>query len=173
MKSRRLAVGTRACRVEAVRPRRRARAGSRWHGRNFSRPRQRLLAAPFCFRETIGCKYPGRLAVGRWEIGRRRVILGAPPSRRRVGVQALACSQGHANSPLKISFFVGDEVTSLKSLRFLKGKLETPYVVSCFFNSLPNRELQQNTPAGRQRSQACRRGLFYLTAGCGRITFLV
>jgi hypothetical protein len=27
-------------------------------------------------------------------------------------------------------------VTSLKSLRFLKGKLESPYVVSCFFNSL-------------------------------------
>jgi hypothetical protein len=27
-------------------------------------------------------------------------------------------------------------VTSLKSLQFLKGKLETPYVVSYFFNSL-------------------------------------
>ena len=38
--------------------------------------------------------------------------------------------------PVKNLFFVGDEVTSLKSLRFLKGKLETPYVVSCFFNSL-------------------------------------
>ena len=39
-------------------------------------------------------------------------------------------------SSLKISFFVGDEVTSLKFLRFLKGKLETPYVVSYFFNRL-------------------------------------
>jgi hypothetical protein len=38
------------------------------------------------------------------------------------------------NRPLKISFFVGDEVTSLKFLRFLKDKLETPYVVSYFFN---------------------------------------
>ena len=37
---------------------------------------------------------------------------------------------------LEISFFVGDEVTSLKFLRFLKGKLETPYVVSYFFNRL-------------------------------------
>jgi hypothetical protein len=46
-----------------------------------------------------------------------------------------------------ISFFVGDEacrvvafarrpVTSPKFLRFLKDKLETPYVVSCFFNGL-------------------------------------
>ena len=35
-----------------------------------------------------------------------------------------------------ISFCVGDEVTSLKFLRFPKNKLETPYVVSCFFNGL-------------------------------------
>jgi hypothetical protein len=34
------------------------------------------------------------------------------------------------DSPLKISFLVGDEVTSLKFIRFLKDKLETPYVVS-------------------------------------------
>jgi hypothetical protein len=44
------------------------------------------------------------------------------------------------SSPLaarqKISFFVGDEVTSLKFLWFLKGKLETPHVVSYFFNRL-------------------------------------
>jgi hypothetical protein len=30
-------------------------------------------------------------------------------------------------------------VTSLKFLRFLKDKLETPYVVSYFFNGLPRR----------------------------------
>jgi hypothetical protein len=35
-----------------------------------------------------------------------------------------------------ISFCVGDEVTSLTFLRFLKDKLETPYVVSYFFNGL-------------------------------------
>jgi prepilin-type N-terminal cleavage/methylation domain-containing protein/prepilin-type processing-associated H-X9-DG protein len=35
-----------------------------------------------------------------------------------------------------ISFCVGDEVTSLKFLRFLKDKLETPYVVSYFLNKL-------------------------------------
>ena len=64
-------------------------------------------------------------------------------------------------------------MTSLKSLRFLKGKLETPYVVSYFLNSLPKCDPQQNTPAGRQRSQACRRGLFHLTVGCKRITFIV
>jgi hypothetical protein len=40
------------------------------------------------------------------------------------------------NSPLKIFFFVGDEVTSLNFLQFLKDKLETPYVVSYFFNRL-------------------------------------
>jgi hypothetical protein len=34
------------------------------------------------------------------------------------------------DSPLKISFLVGDEVTSLKFIRFFKDKLETPYVVS-------------------------------------------
>jgi hypothetical protein len=44
---------------------------------------------------------------------------------------------GLLGSPLKISFFVGDEVTSLKFLRFLKDKLETPYVVSYFLNRLP------------------------------------
>ena len=33
-----------------------------------------------------------------------------------------------------ISFFVGDEVTSLKLLRFLKDKLETSHVVSYFLN---------------------------------------
>jgi hypothetical protein len=32
------------------------------------------------------------------------------------------------------NFFVGDEVTSLKLLWFLKDELETPYVVSYFFN---------------------------------------
>jgi hypothetical protein len=41
---------------------------------------------------------------------------------------------------LKISFFVGDEVTSLKYLPFLKDKLETPYVVSYFFNRPPQVE---------------------------------
>ena len=35
-----------------------------------------------------------------------------------------------------ISFSIGDEVTSLKFLRSLKDKLETPYIVSCFFNGL-------------------------------------
>jgi hypothetical protein len=40
------------------------------------------------------------------------------------------------NSPLKIFLFVGDDVRSLKYLRFLKAKLETPYVVSYFFNKL-------------------------------------
>ena len=33
-----------------------------------------------------------------------------------------------------ISFFVGDEVTSLKLLWFLKDKLETSHVVSYFLN---------------------------------------
>ncbi len=33
--------------------------------------------------------------------------------------------------------YVGNEVTSLKFPWFLKAKLETPYVVSCFFNGLP------------------------------------
>jgi hypothetical protein len=53
------------------------------------------------------------------------------------------------NSPLKNSFFVGDEVTSLKFPWFLKAKLETPYVhppqycyggrvVSYFLNRLLN-----------------------------------
>ena len=39
-------------------------------------------------------------------------------------------------SPLDstISLRAGDEVTSLKFLRFLKGELETPHVVSCFLN---------------------------------------
>jgi len=39
---------------------------------------------------------------------------------------------GRLTGLLKILFFVGDEVTSLKFLRFLKNKLETPYVVSYF-----------------------------------------
>jgi hypothetical protein len=39
-------------------------------------------------------------------------------------------------SPLKIFLFVGDDVRSLKYPRFLKAKLETPYVVSYFFNKL-------------------------------------
>jgi len=54
-----------------------------------------------------------------------------------------------AGSPLKIFFFVGDEAcrvvasgaktgdeSQMSYLRFLKDKLETPYVVSCFFNRL-------------------------------------
>ena len=46
------------------------------------------------------------------------------------------------NGQLKISFFVGDEVTSLKYLRFLKDKLEIPYVVCYFFNRPPQVELE-------------------------------
>jgi hypothetical protein len=44
-------------------------------------------------------------------------------------------------SPLKNSFFVGDEVTSLKFPWFLKAKLETPYVVSYFLNRLSDKLL--------------------------------
>jgi hypothetical protein len=43
MKLRQLEVGTPAC------------AGNRLHERKIRRPCQRLPAAPFCFRETIGC----------------------------------------------------------------------------------------------------------------------
>jgi uncharacterized protein (DUF2132 family) len=45
----------------------------------------------------------------------------------------------NVSSSLKTSFFVEDKVTSLKFLRFLKDKIEkieTPYVVSYFFNRL-------------------------------------
>ena len=45
---------------------------------------------------------------------------------------------GNPNRPFKISCFVGDEVTSLKILRFLTDKLETPHVVSYFINGLPS-----------------------------------
>ena len=61
-------------------------------------------------------------------------------------------------SLLKISFFVGDEVCrgvafdaktgdESQILRFLKDKLETPYVVSYFFNRLLRAALSRHSAA--------------------------
>ena len=49
-----------------------------------------------------------------------------------------------------ISFFVGDEVTSLKFLWFLKGKLETPHVVCYSFNRLSGRQRRTARPIEMQ-----------------------
>ena len=53
--------------------------------------------------------------------------------------------------PLIIPCFVGDEVTSLKFLRFLKGELETPYVVSYSISRLLKAQLQAHSQGARTR----------------------
>jgi hypothetical protein len=70
----------------------------------------------------------------RWDFSPRRPVGEA--RRPHLTSAPSATQSGPHSSPFKKSFLVGDEVTSLKFLRFLKNKSETPYVVSYFFNGL-------------------------------------